>query len=49
MKNYILTVAAMLMAATSIAQNNSYVNIASVNPTAEQDKLMYISPNDIEN
>ncbi len=49
MKNYILTVAAMFMFATSMAQNNSYVNIVSVNPTAEQDKLMYISPNDIEN
>lgn len=49
MKNYILTVAAMFMFATSMAQNNSYVNIVSVTPTDQQDKLMYISPKDIEN
>lgn len=50
MKTFILTVAAMLMAATSMAQQNSgFVNIVSVNPTAEQDRLMYVSPNDIEN
>ena len=49
MKNLILTVAAMIMAATSMAQNSGYVNIVSVTPTAEQDKLMYISPNDTQN
>lgn len=50
MKHYFLTVAAMLVAVTSMAQTSSgFVRIMSVDPTAEQDKLMYISPNDIEN
>lgn len=49
MKTFILTVATMLMAATSMAQQNSgFVNIVSVTPTADQDRLMYVSPNDIE-
>lgn len=48
MKNLILTVAAMIMAATSMAQNSGFVSIESVTPTAEQDKLMYISPNDTQ-
>lgn len=48
MKYFILTVAAMLVAVASMAQtSNGFVRIMSVDPTAEQDKLMYISPNDI--
>lgn len=49
MKYFILTVTAMIVAVTSMSQNigSGYVNIASVNPTPEQDKLMYVSPNDI--
>lgn len=39
----------MIMAATSMAQSSGFVSIESVTPTAEQDKLMYISPNDTEN
>ncbi len=48
MKHYFFTVAAMLVAVTSMAQtsSNGFVHIMSVDPTAEQDKLMYISPND---
>ncbi len=39
----------MLVAVASMAQtSNGFVSIMSVDPTAEQDKLMYISPNDIE-
>lgn len=49
MKHFFLTVAAMLVAVASMAQtSNGFVRIMSVDPTAEQDKLMYISPNDIE-
>lgn len=49
MKKFIITLTVIFIAVTSMAQNYGFVNIESVTPTAEQDKLMYASPCDIDN